>query len=387
VSWLYTILGFAALVILHEFGHFAVAKAVGMRVERFSLGFGKPLISVRRGETEYGIGPIPLGGYVKITGMNPYELEQRPQSDEGGPQPTIGSRAAALALDSPQELPAEVKARAYYNQPVWKRIAVILAGPVMNIVVAFLILWVIFAWHGIDQVQPRVAQTLRNGAAASVLKPGDRVVAVDGRRGSAESLSAQVSTHHCPGTPVNGCQAATPAVVAIARDGRPLTFRIRPRYSAADRRVLLGFQYRDVVVPQSVGSSAHLAVSEMWSITSVTVSKVGQIFTSSSARKQVHGVVGTSDFLKQSFSYGVADAFFVLALISLSLAIINLFPFLPLDGGHIFWALVERVRGRAVPFAVMERASIVGIALVGFLFLVGFTNDVNTLSNGGFHVH
>src|SRR5205807_3950379 len=97
---------------LHEFGHFATAKAVGMRVERFALFFPPLLVKVRRGETEYGIGVIPLGGYVKITGMNPNE-----------------------------DIPEDVLPRAYYRQAVWKRIVVILAGPLMNVILAFLMLW------------------------------------------------------------------------------------------------------------------------------------------------------------------------------------------------------------------------------------------------------
>src|ERR1700731_1729156 len=111
VSYVLAFLGFAALIILHEAGHFVAAKAVGMRVERFSLFFGPMLVKFRRGETVYGIGPIPLGGYVKITGMNPNE-----------------------------EIPEEVAPRAYYRQPVWKRGVVILAGPAMNLLVAFVIL-------------------------------------------------------------------------------------------------------------------------------------------------------------------------------------------------------------------------------------------------------
>src|SRR5947209_13958856 len=122
MSWVLAFLGFAALIILHEAGHFAAAKAVGMRVERFSLFFGPMLVKFRRGETEYGIGPIPLGGYVRITGMNPRE-----------------------------EIPEEVRPRAYYNQAVWKRVVVILAGPAVNLLIAFLIMWGIYAFHGVYQ--------------------------------------------------------------------------------------------------------------------------------------------------------------------------------------------------------------------------------------------
>src|SRR5919108_2614199 len=111
VSWALTILGIVVLIMLHELGHFAVAKAVGMRVERFSLFFPPKLVGVKRGETEYAIGALPLGGYVRITGMTPAE-----------------------------EIPPEVAHRAYFRQPVWKRIVVIAAGPVVNIALAFALL-------------------------------------------------------------------------------------------------------------------------------------------------------------------------------------------------------------------------------------------------------
>src|ERR1700723_3934735 len=117
MSWALTILGIAALIVLHELGHFLVAKAVGMRVERFSLFFPPKLVGIRRGETEYMIGAIPAGGYVKITGMSPRE-----------------------------EIPPEVLHRAYYRQPVWTRLVVIGAGPAMNVLVAFAILWGIYAF-------------------------------------------------------------------------------------------------------------------------------------------------------------------------------------------------------------------------------------------------
>src|SRR5215510_12473990 len=119
MSWFLAFLGFAALVILHEAGHFFAAKAVGMRVERFSLFFPPLLARKKWGETEYAIGGMPLGGYVKITGMNPAE-----------------------------EIPSEHVHRAYYRQPVWKRIVVIGAGPVVNIVLAFVIMAGVFMARG-----------------------------------------------------------------------------------------------------------------------------------------------------------------------------------------------------------------------------------------------
>src|SRR5207253_2756799 len=116
VSWVLTILGIVVLIVLHELGHFIVAKLVGMRVERFSLFFPPTIARVRRGETEYAIGAIPAGGYVKITGMNPEELG---------------------------DLDPELTRRAYYAQPPWKRIVVILAGPGVNLLIAFILYWAV----------------------------------------------------------------------------------------------------------------------------------------------------------------------------------------------------------------------------------------------------
>jgi Zn-dependent protease len=155
---------------------------------------------------------------------------------------------------------------------------------------------------------------------------------------------------------------------------------VTPRYDAKLGRTLIGIETAPVLRSESFGQAASTSISEMWHVTSLTVTRVSQIFVSESARKEVHSVVGVSSVVSEDFGYSTSAALYLLAIISLSLAIINLFPFLPLDGGHIFWALAEKLRGRPVPFAVMERASVVGFALVLLLFLVGFSNDIHTLS-------
>ncbi len=124
----------------------------------------------------------------------------------------------------------------------------------------------------------------------------------------------------------------------------------------------------------------------MWSVTKQTVGVIGRIFEPQQ-RKQVSGIVGGYTVTQESFSKSTTLALQVLALISLSLAIINLFPFLPLDGGHVFWAVAEKVRGKRIPFEVMERAGIVGFALILMLFVIGLSNDISTLSGKGFNVH
>jgi regulator of sigma E protease len=355
VSYLLAFLGFAALIILHEAGHFVAAKAVGMRVERFSLFFGPMLVKFRRGETEYGIGPIPLGGYVKISGMNPRE-----------------------------EIPPEQRARAYYNQAVWKRVVVILAGPAVNLVIAFVVIAAIFWSNGLVVVSDQVQQLVP--PASRVLQAGDRIVAVDARRGlSVQQITTAIASHRCAGSPVQGCPATTPVKIEISRGGVLHTYAITPRYDTDLKRTRVGFAFGDKV--QSLGpvGAASQSLSRMASVTGSTVSTFARLFEPR-VRSQVHGIVGGFTVTEQRFSFDTTEALYTLALISLSLAVINLFPFLPLDGGHVFWAVAEKVRGRRIPFAVMERAGVIGFALVMVIFVIGLSNDISTLAGPGFSV-
>jgi regulator of sigma E protease len=123
----------------------------------------------------------------------------------------------------------------------------------------------------------------------------------------------------------------------------------------------------------------------MWNVTSATVSNVAQLFKAEQ-REQLGSVVGGYETVREATKISVATTLIILAFISLSLGVINLFPFLPLDGGHIFWALAEKIRGKAIPFSVMERAGFVGFALVLMLFAIGLTNDIDRIANGGFRL-
>jgi regulator of sigma E protease len=362
VSALLAFLGFASLIILHEAGHFTAAKLVGMRVERFSLFFPPLLVRRRWGETEYAIGSVPLGGYVKITGMNPAEA-----------------------------VPPEVADRAYFRQPVWKRVVVIGAGPAVNIVIAFLIFAGIYLANGTLEPPPRVDRVEAHTPAAGKLRAEDQIFAVDGRRPTGDTLAAQqewvvrqIARHRCA-KPARGCHPATPVRVTVRRGDTTRTVSIEPFYDPAVKRMRIGFaptgSHRDAGPVRAAG----LAADQMWSITAGTVKTIAGVFNPAT-RKQISGVVGSYEVTRQAFQLDVTEAVFLLGVISLSLGVINLFPFLPLDGGHIFWALAEKVRGRAIPFSVMERAGFVGFALVLALFVIGFTNDIGRLTGEGFQV-
>jgi regulator of sigma E protease len=374
VSWFLAIAGFALLVVLHEAGHFTAAKLVGMRVEKFFLFFPPKVVSIRRGETEYGIGAIPLGGYVKITGMNPEE-----------------------------ELPPEVVERAYYRAPVWKRIVVIGAGPAVNIVLALIMFFFLAVGFGLDgKLENKVGTVDSSLPAGGQLQSGDQLISVDGKRVAdlrgvelANVVRKQINTHECAGEPTDGCEAETPAVLRVVRDGDPLTLRITPVYDQPEAppgvdpppaRMVVGFGYDAPRERTSAGEGVSFAFDRAWFITSQTGTVLSKIFEADQ-RKQISGVVGNTEITKQSFDTDARQAFLVLAVISLSLGIINLLPFLPLDGGHIFWALVEKLRGRPVSLQLMERSGLIGFALVLVLFFIGLQNDIERLSGGGFDVH
>ncbi|HET6830976.1 MAG TPA: site-2 protease family protein [Solirubrobacterales bacterium] len=373
MSWVLAISGFALLVVLHEAGHFTAAKAVGMRVERFFLFFPPKLVSIRRGETEYGVGAIPLGGFVKITGMNPEE-----------------------------EIPPEVAHRAYYRQPVWKRIVVIAAGPLVNIVLALVLFFVLALGFGLDSGPTNTVGTVSSDLpAAEVLEPGDELIAIDGRRVAglppaklAETVRDEVAKHRCAGEPTDGCVATTAASLRVIRDGEPITVDVKPVYDAPEEvpgqpavepRMVIGFSYEPKRIDVSPGEAASFAADRLWWVTSQTATVFSRIFDPE-VRDQISGVVGATEVTRQSFEFDARQAIGVLAVISLSLGLINLLPFLPLDGGHIFWAVVEKIRGRPVPLRIMERSGIVGFALVLILFAIGLENDIGRLTGEGFNV-
>ena len=399
LAWILVIAGFSLLIILHEAGHFIAAKAVGMRVERFFLFFPPKLVSKRIGETEYGIGMIPAGGFVKITGMNPDELKPRTEATSGETrrgdlltqiEGADSGPETPLSAEGSEPLPPEVLERAYYNQPVWKRIVVIGAGPAVNIVLAFLILFVLA--FGAQNVSGTVGEVSPGFPAAAVLKPHDRIISVDGHRYPGLStdqrltrFAEDVAGHRCAGKPSDGCRATTPVRLVIERNGKVMALSITPRYDAAVKRTRLGFSYGTTPVDPNAPQAAGRAGDFMWLVTSKTVSTFAHIFQPEQ-RKQLSGVVGVSDVAHQSIGFGAREALTLLAVVSLSLGLINLFPFLPLDGGHIFWSLVEKVRGRPVPFSVMERAGALGFILVAMLFLIGLTNDIGRLTGEGFNV-
>jgi regulator of sigma E protease len=396
MSVLIAILGLALLILVHEAGHFFTAIAVGMRPRRFYVGFPPPLVKKVRNGIEYGIGAIPLGGYVKIPGMHrpaPSDadvyfgraLRERPElagpvqrlkralaaEDEDGARRAV-EEIRRLVGDTPpdglerglQELEDALSPQAYWRQNTFNRILVIIAGPMTNLVFAVLLFAALF-YVGGGKATSTIDHVLADKPAAAIgLRPGDRVLAIDNVPVKPSDIPAQISTS-------NG-KALT---IVVQRDGRILTLGpVRPRKIEGAYR--LGFVLRGERL--GIGESLWQSVKLTGTVTREIGKSIARL-VHGEGRKDISSPVGISQTLNTAQKQGAETYFWVLGLISLSLALMNLLPLLPLDGGHIAFSIIEGLRGRAVGREIYERVSVIGIALVLFLFFIGLSNDLNRL--------
>jgi regulator of sigma E protease len=245
---------------------------------------------------------------------------------------------------------------------------VIAAGPLANIFIAFAILFTVFAVSGgpsqnpttrVDSVDPGTP------AAAAGLQPADRIVAVDGQ--PARTFGAL--SH------LIGSSRGKPVTLTVLRDGRRVTVGPRPTVFRQGRWIF-GFAPTTRLVNYTTGRAARTAASDMWGVVTGTASGIKGLF-SSHGRGQLSSAVGVSRTLHAQLKVGLTWYLEILAFVSMSLALINLLPLLPLDGGHILFSLIEGVRRRALAREVYERVSVVGIALLVLVFVIAFSNDVS----------
>jgi regulator of sigma E protease len=404
VNTLVAILGLGFLILIHEAGHFFTARAVGMSPRRFYIGFPPALVKWRRKGIEYGIGSIPLGGYVKIPGMHRPSaadvdvhlgraITERPQifphvsalrrrleeGDISGARPELGALEAELR-DAPlspgarraaergiNELRDGLGEDAYWRQRTWKKVAVIFAGPGTNLVLALVLFTALFMVGGgkvtatVDFVQEG------RPAAQAGLRPGDRILAIDGRPVAPAQIRQRITA-----------SGGRPLRLVVQRDGRRLPLGpVRPTKQEGAYR--LGFVLRASGL--SAPAAAWHSVKLTGELSKRTVLVLGSL-VHREGRKQITSPVGIVQGSSNALHQGFQTYLWILGFLSLSLALLNLLPLLPLDGGHIAFSLVEGIRGRAVGREVYERVSVVGIALVLMLFFIGLSNDVGRLGGG-----
>ncbi len=416
------VIALGVIIFVHEAGHLLVAKAFGVRVLAFSLGFGKRLFGFRRGETEYRVSVVPLGGYVRLGGENPDEIS-----------------------DDPRE---------FLNKPRWQRILVYVAGPAMNVVLAILLMAGLFATgtaiSGEDGGGEAMVGAVAEGspAEAAGLRSGDLVVAVDGEPvGSWEDFSTAVV--FSPGEPLaltveRGGErlaldvvpeevkpygfgdvgviprqvprvllvvAGEPAEAAglregdelIAVDGRPVANTgdlVRHLEEHPEEEVVLGVRrggerLEVPVVPRAVDGKGKIGIQVgsyvryppgealvqslrfNWSITTRTLAVLGKIVTRDvAARTAVSGPIDIASLSGAALRQGPESLIYLMAVISLSIAIFNLLPIPLLDGGQIFILLIESVRGRDLSLGIKERIQQVGFVLIIMLMAAVILMDI-----------
>ena len=396
-----SLLGLAFLILIHEAGHFFVARGVGMNPRKFYLGFPPAVVKTNRNGIEYGVGAIPLGGYVKIPGMHrpaPGDLDvhfgraveedptlARPVGElrrllEVADYPASrraledvrvalsGASLTPLAAKSVErgltEIEDALAPDAYWRAKTWKRVAVIFAGPAANLLLAIAIFAALFMaldpsyrvgfeLRGTtDSITATVNDVLPDSPAeAAGVQAGDRIVAINGTPVEGESIRPTIQASD--GRPVQ---------LTVVRDGE--TVRLRP------------------VRPEKTEEFGLIASIEesfrvTWEVTQEIGRSVGRLVTGDGG--DVSSPVGIVQGSSEAVEQGTDTYLWVLGLISLSLALLNLLPLLPLDGGHIAFSLIEGIRGRAVAREVYERVSVVGIAVVLLLFFIGLSNDIGRL--------
>ena len=215
--------------------------------------------------------------------------------------------------------------------------------------------------------------------AATALRNGDRILSVEGRQATPAGVVEATRRHRCAGKQVQGCLTTTPVHLTVERNGHAVPLSIYPRYNAKEKRALMGFEFGARPLPVGLWGATTGALAAMWGTLKETVSGLGRALTSEKARGEVHSVIGITQYAQESVAAGAGFGLVFLGFFSLALAILNLFPFLPLDGGHIVWSLAEKVRGKRISISAMYRYSSVGIILMLFLVINGFSNDIGHL--------
>jgi regulator of sigma E protease len=328
-----SVLAFAFLIVVHELGHHLAARASRMRVERFSIGFGPVLWKRRRGETEWAVSALPLGGYVRIAGMSPGE---------------------EIAPDD---------AGAYCNQPAWRRFAVILAGPAMNYLAALALAVALVLGGALREPDPSptVGEVVPGSAAeAAGLRTGDRVLAVDGKPVATwQELVGEVLAH--PGRPM---------ALSVQRGGETIPIQATPRDDGGRGR--LGMAQGLRLVPRAgLADAVGKAVQATNQRAADVLSGLGQVL-SRRQRAELRGPLGIAQEMARSARAGAVPFLGMVWFISIVLALFNLLPIPALDGGRLVFLVYEIVTRRRVDQRVENAVHLVGF-LVLFALILGVT--------------
>ncbi len=341
---IYGILGLVAMIIIHEFGHFIAARAVGVEVTRFSIGFGPVLLKYKPKVTEYALSLIPLGGYVKMKGE---EIDERNEADTEG---------------------------AFFAQPVWKRMVIVFAGPFFNIFSAIIFFAVAYS-IGVPTLAPTIGKIQPNSPAyIAGIKPNDTIIAINSKRIKTWSeMSKTIKLY--PDKEIT---------LTVKRGEKILKLKAKPK--AEEIKDLLGYKER-VGLLGIIPSGATLkirynpikgvvmGVKKTIFITKITLLGIVRLLERAIPSSSIGGPIMIVDVASKAAQSGLAAFLMFAAIISINLGILNLLPIPILDGGHLMFFTIEAIRKKPVSEKVQENFQKIGIALLLALMLFAFMND------------
>lgn len=354
------------VVFFHEFGHFLVARWCGVKVDAFSIGFGPELWGREdRKGTRWRVAAIPLGGYVKFHG------------DANG--------ASAPDLEQIDAMPEAERKVTFFGQPVWKRAAVVLAGPVANFILAIVIFSALFSTYGRIILAPRVASVIAGGAAEKAgFAAGDLVLSIDGQ--PIESFARmQEAVSASTGKPLK---------IVVRRGDEEVTLEATPQLREVETALgktkigMLGLQASSDPADQreeryGPAESVVLAVQETWMVVERTGGYIAGLIAGREGADQLSGPIGiaqvSGQMAKAIDKVGLSPLFNLIAILSISIGLLNLMPVPLLDGGHLLFYGIEAVRGRALAERTQEYAFRVGLAMVCTLMVFSTYNDLARL--------
>ncbi len=338
------------LIFVHEFGHFLLAKAMGVGVEKFSLGFGPRILGKKFGMTDYRISAIPLGGYVKMVGEAP---------------------------DS--EIDESMIHLSFSNKSVFKRIAIVLAGPIFNLLLSVVIFFGFFQVSGLPIMKAEVG-TVQKGMPADKagVKAGDQVISVDGISVTNWEEMAELI----------GGKGGQRLRIELLRDNHIMSFDVTPKQIESknifDEKIdkfVIGISASGTFSVERLNPFEALSegVVQTWRIIELTVLSVGKIISGSLSVKTLGGPIMIAQLAGEHARAGITDFLFFIALLSVNLGILNLLPIPVLDGGHLVFFLIEAVSGRPVNLKMREMAQQVGIFVLILLMVFVFYNDISRI--------
>lgn len=355
----YFLIVLSVLIFFHELGHFLAARRLGVKVLKFSLGFGPRIFGRTVGDTEYLISALPLGGYVKLFGEEPEKGE-----------------------DAPALSPEDQK-RSFSHAPVWKRIMIVAAGPVFNMLLAYLIfagalsIGVPMYVPDFDSLMPVVETVVENAPAqAAGIKPGDRIVSINDQK-----ISTWVQM-----TEIIYGSAGKPLTITVERDHQNLSLTVTPvpkTVEAEDGKTVEVGQIGIGKSPKGVRIEAANPLEAIykggqatWQWTYLTVEGLVRLVQGKLSADNIGGPILIGQMSGQAASQGLGSLAFLIAILSITLGVMNILPIPVLDGGHLLFFVIEAVIGRPLGIRKREIAQQVGLALLLLLMVLAFYNDI-----------